>query len=263
MRDSIGLKITGNKGVIKLPDLVQTISDWLDLLVEVDTSLSPNFKPTVDWQLKSLSYSSPVQVVVEPVVKEDSPDNRVYVIDTILSGAESLAISNKRPTGFSDKALEKARDLAKSRFNGIDKIEIIADEVDFDYISAIAENVNVILKPGRVIFGSVEGLLERMNSHGDFNFHIFEPILIRRVKCELANSKDTILKEKVISLYESNVIVSGMLSTNINGEVTSAKIENIEGKRVAPLLKDASEVTGIWDLLGGVDPVEHIRRLRE
>ncbi len=263
MRNTIGLKITGNEDIIKLPDLVQAISDWLELIIEVDVSLSPDFKPTIDWRLKALSYSSPVQIVAESVTKEDRPDNRVYVIDTIFSGTESLAISNKRPTGFSDKALEKARDLAKSRLNGIDKIEIILDEMEFDYVSNIAENVNVILKPGRVIYGSVEGQLERMNSHGDFNFHIFEPILIRRVKCELANPKDTILKEKVISLYEHDVIVSGLLNTNINGEVTSAKIEYIEGRKVAPLLKDASEVTGIWDFLGGGDPTEHIRRLRE
>lgn len=263
MRNTIGLKITGNKDIIKLPDFFQAINDWLELLIEVDVSLSQDFKPTVDWRLKTLSYSSPVKIVAEPFIKEDRPDNRAFVIDTILSGVQSLATSNKRPTGFSDKALEKARNLSKSKSNGIDKIEIIVDEVDFDFISNIAENVNVILKPGRVIYGSVEGRLERMNSHGDFSFHIFEPILIRRVKCELVNPKDTILKEKVIGLYENDVIVSGMLSTNINGEVISVEIENIAGRKAAPLLKDASEVTGIWDFLGGVDPVEHIRGLRE
>ncbi len=42
-----------------------------------------------------------------------------------------------------------------------------------------------------------------------------------------------------------------------------AKIEDIGEKRTAPLLKDASDVTGIWDLTGGIDPVEHVRRMRE
>jgi hypothetical protein len=28
------------------------------------------------------------------------------------------------------------------------------------------------------------------------------------------------------------------------------------------LIKDASEVTGIWDMTGGVNPVEHIRQMR-
>lgn len=31
---------------------------------------------------------------------------------------------------------------------------------------------------------------------------------------------------------------------------------------VAPLLKDASEVTAIYDLTGGENPVEHIRGMR-
>ena len=77
------------------------------------------------------------------------------------------------------------------------------------------------------------------------------------------NPRDLHLKEKVVSLYEHCVILSGLLFTNINGEVTEAKVEDISERKMAVLLKDASEVTGIWDLTGGVDPVEHVRRMRE
>ena len=262
MKNTIGIKVSGIDGVIYLPDLIQAVNDWLELLIEVDTSISPDFKPTIDWKLKTLSYSSPAQFVAEPVIREDRPDNRGYVINTVLDGMDSLGISSKRPKGFSDKALEKARDLAKIRMNGIERIEIISDDIGIDYLSTIAGNVDIILKPGREIYGSVEGRIERLNSHGEFNFHIFEPVLIRRVKCELANPKDTAIKTQVISLYEQNVIVSGKLSTNINGEVSSAKVERVEPKHTAPLIRDASEVTGIWDFTGGIDPIEYIRRGR-
>lgn len=47
--------------------------------------------------------------------------------------------------------------------------------------------------------------------------------------------------------------------------ITIAAVEavSVTGQEVVPLLKDASEVTGIWDLTGGVNPVEHIRRMRD
>lgn len=46
------------------------------------------------------------------------------------------------------------------------------------------------------------------------------------------------------------------------GTDTEAKhMEEMDGKR--PLLKDASEVTGIWDLTGGVAPVDYIRGMRD
>jgi hypothetical protein len=254
--------ITGKNGTLLIPDFIQACNNFCDLLVEVDTSLSEDFRPTIDWKLKTLSYSSPAQLLAESIVKKDRPDNRVHVIDTVISGTNSLKTCSKRPIGFSDNALGTARDLAKIGMNGIAQIDIITDETGFSYTSEIIGNVDLILRPGKEIYGSVEGRLERMNSHGDFNFHIFEPILIRRIRCELNNPKDMALKTQIISLYEQNVFVSGLLTTNVNGEIISVKVERIERKQIVPLIKDASEVTGIWDFLGDVDPVEHIRRIR-
>jgi hypothetical protein len=262
MRDTIGIKVAGKQGIIYFSDFIQACNNFLDLLNEIDVTLSEDYKPTIDWKIKTLSYSSPAQLITESIVKKDRPDNRERVIDTVIYGTNSLITSSRRPTGFSDRALEIARDLAKSGMNGIEQIDIITDESSLNYTSDVIDNIDLIMKPGKVIFGSVEGRLERMNSHGDFNFHIFEPILARRIRCELSNPKDLALKTQIISLYEQDVIVSGLLTTNINGEVSSVKVERIEHKRLAPLIKSASEVTGIWDFLGDVDPVEHIRRIR-
>ena len=263
MRDTIGIRVKGKDGVVYLQDFLKAGTELLALLSELDKSLSSDFKPTVDWKITKLSYASPATLETEPVTKDDQPDNRKRIIDTAISGISKLRVSKERPNGFNDNALENARTIAKLTENGVEEIEIISGDIFVSYSNQILENIDTILKPGKQIFGSLDGKLERMNSHGDFLFYIYEPILDRRIKCELMNPKDTILKTKVIKLYESSVIVSGLLFTNINGEVSSAKIADISEQETVPLIKNASEVTGIWDFTGGIDPVEHIRRMRE
>jgi len=263
MANVIGIKVVGANDTVYLPDFLKAGNDLMELLTEIDVSISPNYKRTVDWRLKTLSYSSPALLEVEGEAKEDQPDNRTNIIDTTLRGIESLKKSSERPRGFSDKALDVAKDLTKLLQNGIKTLEIIFDSGSVEYEISILDNVGIILTPGKQMYGSIEGRIERMNSHDEFNFYIYEPILNRRIRCELMDTKNLKLKQEVISFYEQAVIVSGLLYTNINGEVSEVKAISITGKEVAPLLKNASEVTGIWDLTGGENPVEHIRRMRD
>ena len=263
MSNSIGIRITGSVDeVIYLSDFIQAGNDLMELLNEVDTSLSPNYRSTTNWKLKKLSYSSPATLEVESQVKEEQPDNGAEIIDTTLNGFLILNCSSTRPRGFSDKALEKARDLAKIATDGIGKLEITSDSFAVEFTPRIMENVNVIMKPGREIYGTIEGHLESINAHEEFRFFIFDPILSRRIRCTLLDEKDKVLRQKVLQSFEQNILVSGRLLTNLSGEVSSAKINNLEVKETAPLNKDASEFTGIWDFTKGVDPVEYIRGIR-
>lgn len=263
IRTTIGIQISGTDNIVRLAEFVASVNNLLELVSEIDTSNSSDFKPTVDWKLKTLSYSSPATLIAQSMVKEDRPDNRTLIVKTTLEGLDSLKKTKERPHGWSDKALALARSLAKITQDTGDIIEVFSDDANVKYEPSIIENVDLIIKPGREIYGSLEGTLERLNSHDDFVFHLYEPILGRRIKGELMDKKDLTLKGKVISLFEHDVIVSGLLQTNISGEVISAKIKDIYGREKAPLIKSASEVTAIWDITNGVDPTEHIRRLRD
>jgi hypothetical protein len=263
MGNAIGIKVAGTNNKVYLPDFLKAGNDLMELLIEIDiTTSSPTYKRTVNWRLKTLSYASPALLEVEGEIKEDQPDNRANIIDTTLRGIESLKKHSERPSGYSDKALGIAKDLTTLLQNGVKTLEIISDGSSVEYQTNIIKNVDVILTPGKQMYGSIEGRIEWMNSHEEFSFYLYEPIRYRRIRCELDEPKDLELKQKVINHFEQYVIVSGLLDTNINGEVTSAKVISVSVKEVAPLLKDASEVTGIWDLTGRDNPVEHIRRIR-
>ncbi len=263
IRTSIGVRIDGSNGIIYLPDVIGAGSALLELLAEIDSAISPSYRPTVDWRLVKLSYSSPAEMLAEPVVREDQPDNRVSIVDTTLSGVEALKSGTDRPRGFSDKALESARGLVNMLSNGVESVVLFTDDVSIPCTVGISENVNIILKPGREVYGSIEGHLETLNSHGGFKFAIFEPILARRIRCDLMDDRNVRLKDKIIGLYEHNVLVSGLLQTNIKGEVHSAKVDDIVSRDRVQVFKDAAEVTGVYELTGGLDPAEHIRRIRD
>ena len=262
MRDTIGIRVSGTNDIIFLPEFLKAGNDLMELINEIDTSTSPNYILTTDWKLKTLSYSSPATITVEGVVKENQPDNRINTIDTIMSGVYNLRVSDDRPRYFNDKAIEKAKELSKMMSNGVKSIELISEDTTVELTLDIMEHATTILKPGREIFGSVEGNLETLNSHNGFKFVIYESILHRRIGCELLNKENLQLKNKVYKLFECNVVVTGLLTTNIKGEVQSAKISDISEKQQKRVLKNASDVTGIYDVSGDIDPIDYVRSLR-
>ncbi len=174
-----------------------------------------------------------------------------------------MKTTDKRPHGFSDRALEKAKDLTAIMSDGLQKIEVISNGNPVEFALSIIDNIIIILRPGREIFGSVEGHLETLNSHEGFKFVIYEPVLLRRIRCELLNKDDMPLKRRVYELYEHNVLVTGLLTTNIRGEVQSAKIDNVLDRDRKQVLKNASEVTGIYNITRDIDPIDYVRSLRK
>jgi hypothetical protein len=262
MRDTIGIRVTGTNDIIFLPEFLKAANDLMELITEIDTSTSPNYILTTDWKLKSLSYSSPATLTVEGIVKENQPDNRINTIDTILSGFNNLKVSDDRPHYFNDKALDKARELSKMMSNGMQSVEIISDTDSVLLTLNIIDHATTILKPGREIFGSVEGHIETLNSHNGFKFVIYESILHRRIGCELLHKDNLQLKNRVYQLFEHNVMAMGLLTTNIKGEVQSAKVDDIIDKQQKQVLKNASEVTGIYDISSDIDPIDYVRSLR-
>lgn len=117
--------------------------------------------------------------------------------------------------------------------------------------------------PGREMLGSVEGLLESMNSHAGFQFSLYEPILISKIICELDKDADPGLKDDVVHLYEKKVRVSGLLRTNRHGEVRSARAREITLLKGEGKFKNVKEISGIFDITGGLDAEEYVRRLRD
>ena len=210
--------------------------------------------------LKDLSYSSPAQLVMEPKVIEGQHDNRALVIDTTTQGIDALKMSDSRPRFFSDQALKSVSSLVTLQG---ERIELFSNDYSIECDESIAANIRTILRSGREVLGSVAGRLEAMNSHSSFRFAIYEPVLGIRIECRLAPDAPDSLHQRVVSLYERRVRVSGLLRTNVKGEVRSAKVDSVDELPSVQRFTRASEIAGLYDITAGQDAEEYIRSMRD
>ena len=259
----IGIRIVESGPALLVTDFLNSANNFLRLLSEVDVAISPSFTRTVDWVLHDLSRKSPAVLTVEPIVREGHVDNRHAVVDAVIGGVTSLKEKDIRPRYFSDQALASARELVSVLGERVHQVEIFTNDIRVVCTEIIATNIREILHPGREIMGSVEGDLEAMNSHRGFVFSLYEPVLASRIECELDPQSPVELKEKVKTLYEKKVRVSGTLRTNRKGEVRSAKVLDIVELRRESKIKKVKDISGIFDITGGLDASEYVRGLRD
>lgn len=248
-------------------DFLSAANNLLRLLSEVDIALSPNLVRTSDWSVKELSRSSPAVLLMEPEVREGQVDNRRAIVDTVMEGISALEDNDIRPRYFSDQALASARELVSVLGERVHQVEVFTASARIVCTEAIAANVREILHPGRETVGSIDGFLEAMNSHRGFVFGLYEPVLASRIECELDPDLDAEavirLKKRAYALYEKRVRISGKLRTNRKGEVRSARVVSIEELRTKSKFNDAKVISGLFDITGGLDASEYVRRMRD
>ncbi len=260
---TIGVRLIEAGDYLFASDLLEAWNNFLRLLSEVDLALSVQSTRTIDWSVSQWSRSSPAMLTLEPVVIDEQLDNRETVIRTAMSGMAALKERDERPKYFSDQALTNARGLVSLLGPRVRTVEVFTPEDRVICTEAIASNIREILRPGREMMGSTEGVLEAMNSHGKFQFSLYEPVLATRIGCELDKDAEPGLKARIIELYEQRVRVSGVLRTNRHGEVRSVRVRQVTALRKEPRFERVEEIAGIYDITGGLDAEEYVRRLRD
>jgi hypothetical protein len=260
---TIGLRVVETGDYLLAPDFLATANQLLRLLTEVDIALSEYSRTTVDWAIQRLERSSPAELVLEPVVKGDDVDNRLDVIETALSGLASLSESDSRPRYFSDTALTSARGLVASLGERIQTVEVFSNGTRIECNESIAANVREILRPGREMMGSIDGYLQRMDSHAGFKFALWEPTMGTRIEGDLHPDASPELKGEIVRSYEGRVRIEGILRTNRKGEVRNVRALSLLRLRESARFQSAQEISGIYDITGGLEAEEYIRRLRD
>ena len=256
-RPSIGIRMDATNAP-RVDDFLDAIRHFHRMVEEVDRATAGS---AAVWALSGLSYSSPAQLVMEPIVQEG--DKRALAIDTTIQGLKALATSGERPPHFTDEALYSASSLAKLQERSIELIELFSDTATFVCSPSIAANIQAIFRPAREMIGSITGRLEAMNSHNGFQFNIYEPVWGRRIGCTLVADAPEVLRKQVVALYEQRVRVAGLLRTNAKGEVAAAKIDSVEQLPSGQRFTNASEIAGLYDITGGLSAEEYIRRGRD
>lgn len=226
-------------GDISIEAFRQAIDNFMLLLHEVDEAISGPGQRSVRWRLADLRHGSPAVLmwVGEPrrrrtKKKEPIRDLSPMIGEAVISGVEKLERGEGRPPAFTDDALDAIKRLAHLKMRrGITGIAISGENTDrkkrlkmLDVTERVAATVNEIIGPKYTAPGSVEGMLQAINSHGTLYFAIYDSIWGGRVQCDMPSE----LKPEAIRLFDQRVLVKGQVATDASGHPRRVKAESIE-----------------------------------
>jgi hypothetical protein len=221
---------------------IDAAKTFLDFLGEVSKDVAG--PGGVRWVLEDASRASPVRLLVRPIAARDDVRQRdlVDLSRSISEGLAALRIRAERPPHFTDRALEKAEELARKV--GPDLILVrIGDQTRRTEMTAqLVANIETVLGDVVTSLGTVEGRLEAVNVHNSRYFNVYEDLTGRRIRCDFGHRIDT---HQIAVAVERRVAVFGEIRYDSNGEIEGMTAESLEVFPAAPDLPTAEDVFGI------------------
>ena len=211
------------------------------------------------WVIASLHSSAPT-VTIRPML------DGTGTVETILAGLRVVAeeAGADLPSHFPDDALQ---DLKKMRrlFKGHERAQKIVFSTDEREVATIRRDIDKrverVLRDSYAVLGSVDGMLEAINLHGNRSFTVWDRVSGVPVRCLFPKAAGW--TERVKELLERRVLVTGRIHYFKSGVPRSvSEIQALDdASPVSPLYRAA--FGSIPDLTGESDSVAYLRRIRE
>jgi hypothetical protein len=227
----------------------QQITQSLSGLVrEVGEGVAGQHRDPVRWVVSDLRRGSAVLELTPQRSREDvPPDLPDRIADLVASGMALIEKHAERPPFFSDKALERARDLASPVGDEVRAVRIRRERTGkpaerVTVTKRLAANVEEIIGGQVESFGTIEGRLEGIIVHGRRVFYIWDALTSRRVECSFGNR---IPLGDVLAAFEKRVAVRGIIRRRKTGEPVSVEANELRVFPVEDELPGLSDVQGI------------------
>jgi hypothetical protein len=253
-------------GDITMETFRDAVARFVHLLREVEDTVADGRE--VRWTLADLRHGSPALLtwLGTPRQRKNRKKERSVrdlapaVATALLAGVEKLERGQGRPEAFSDDALDAALQLArvKSR-RGITGLAIIGENSDqtkgprvLEVTERVVASINEIVGPRYTAPGSVDGLLQAINSRGRLYFTIYDAVWAARARCDIPDR----LKAEALEAFDQRVLVTGLVSRDAHGHPRHIKVETLERVDVGQL---PHSIRGIDpDFTGGMESSEYL-----
>ena len=207
--DRIELIVEGlpeDEGQVRLGVFVAQLQSLSSALTRMDRDSNDGKAGSV-YQIASLSFNSPLRVVLEPRPVRGQMFTGRFVVERFENVAHAL-VSGEVLDGFDADLLEDIRALARPVGKSIKNATVLFNGSVLELNQGIAERVEKALAIEDECDGSVEGMLEQINIHQGANtFHIYPEIGPKKVTCHFPGS----LFEDAVSSVGRRVEVFGVL----------------------------------------------------
>lgn len=227
-----------------LSKIIQAQQAFLDMGREVARSVAGTTRDPVVFSVVRASESSlDLHMTPAPVPSIATMDIARSVARAINTGVATLQREAVRPPHFTDRALEKARDLAALVGDEMPKIGVRNGTGDTDITKALATHVDTILNRATLtVIGTVEGRLESVTVHDRRTFSVYDLLTGERIECSFGHR---ILLATILGAMERRVRVHGAIRYRDTGEIVGMLAETLQPLPGDDTLPSARDVFGI------------------
>jgi hypothetical protein len=224
-------------------DLREAVGAFLNLAESVAAAIAPDLK--VSWQVRTIRMASPLNLVIEPVARQNRADvlSREAITRGVVSGLAAVQSGEDRPEFLSDEALRSARTLSRLTRHHGHRLTLAGAGQSAEVTMDLARRVDEILEPAYVSGGSVEGYLETLNVHANNRyFAVYDDLTGERVECRFTRRRSL---EEIGKAVEKRVLVEGDIHYRRSGTVAWMAVESMEVFPDQADLPTAEQVLGI------------------
>ncbi len=235
----------GNRDRVALRAFIDTLKDFLGILLNLDATLSREPHGTVVWEVVFLKKESPPIIGVMGTPRREFVDVSMSVTGQLLENTRLLNLTADRTSFFSDSALLQLERIAK-KTKKLGNVTVYTDREESRQKSVISEstleNVKKLTGVKYTSYGSVAGSLDAITVHNANEFRVWDENSRKPVRCRFNPN----MEDQIKQLLRSPVIVSGMIHSNSSGNPVYVDVEEMhsQGSEQLPTIR---EMSGIVD----------------
>jgi hypothetical protein len=255
--------VSGSSANVRLETFIEGLDNVRRALTRFDRITTEQARPTTTYEVVALSpLNSPATVTLEPRPVNSAVDTRVQVVSGFMRGAQMLEEGGNVLPSFDRPMLEILKETAEqARRQGV-HLSLRSGPYHVDFDIRLEHRIDHLLEQEEGVFGSIEGVLERVNFHAGANVYTVFPFYgPERINCRF----EPHLRDAVNDAILQHVRVTGMVwSDKRTGLPHRADMEEIEPLVDVTGRPSLSELRGIAPgLTGGLTVSEFLRGTRD
>jgi hypothetical protein len=264
-KNALEIQLRGNEDDgedVRLSAFINQLKSLQKILHSVDYITSGKDQPLFHHKLINLSHNSPATIVLSPVPA--NPKNNYIsssIYERLLSYIKIIKNQDIIPPELTREFLENLIEFVNRLNKNFIEITIAYKDQIIKIEDTLKEKIEKILEQDTVSYGSVKGMLETINVHGENHFYLYPIVGGDKIKCLFEYEHFELVKKAL----KMNVVVTGKLFYK-SIDVYPYKVE-VEELEINPPHDELPTLRSLFgsapQATGPMTTQEYIRKIRE
>jgi hypothetical protein len=168
---------------LRLSDFITQLDAIRGALSHIEDNLSNKESQPIQYKVVDLKHSSPATIVIEAIPPHKGLDVSMLVVDRFVNGIKSIQGGNIPPE-FDYDLLQKLKAIGAPPRKRSFEVTITSDSESIDLEHSLQPDIDNLLGPAEISYGSISGSLEAINLHASANiFRVYPTIGPKKIDC--------------------------------------------------------------------------------